>query len=195
MLTLVTEMILPQPESLPEKKLANNLLIATPILRDGCFDKSVIFMVEHNKPKGSSGIILNHPTGKSVGDLISSTAFSALSKLPVNHGGPVDADQLFFVIFEWISPRSLSCRIHVSTEQASESLSNDSHIVRAFVGRASWTAGQLSDELEKGVWFTAPITKDTLTSTQDDSLWNSTLENLSCFHHIISLTPENPFRN
>ena len=188
-------MIQPQPNSLPEKKLANNLLIATPVLRDGCFDKSVIFMVKHNQPEGSLGIILNHPTGKTVGDLISSTVFAALSQLPVNHGGPVDSDQLFFAIFEWISPTKLSCTMQVPTEQAAQSLTNDRHIVRAFVGHAAWTKGQLSDELEQAVWFTAQITKETLKLTQDINLWNTTLESLSSFHHIISLTPENPFLN
>lgn len=178
-----------------ESDLANNLLIASPILHDGCFDKSVVYMIEHALSQGSLGLILNRPTGKSVGDLLSSNDFAKLAKLPVHYGGPVNEDRLHFASFEWTKNKKFQASIQLSSEEAAQALTQSGKIVRAFVGHSGWSEGQLSDELDKHVWFTANTTRTTLTAVQDEHLWQTCLQEISPFHHIISLTPDNPFLN
>jgi putative transcriptional regulator len=178
----------------PEQKLSNNLLIANPSLHDGCFDRSVIYMLEHAQNKGSLGLILNHPTGKSVGQLISSTSFSKLSHLPVYFGGPIESDQLHFAIFEWAANRLL-CNTKISAEQAIIALRTPGKMVRAFVGHSGWVAGQLHEELEIQTWISALSKKSTLNDLKRDDYWAIMLQELSPFHHILSLTPKNPYLN
>jgi putative transcriptional regulator len=178
----------------PEHKLSNNLLIADPSLLDGCFNRSVIFMLEHAPDQGSTGLILNHPTGKSVGQLISSDAFSKLAHLPVCHGGPVDSDQLHFAVFEW-NNNALHCHTRISAEQAVEAMQQRGKLVRAFAGHSDWTSGQLHEELEMHSWITAYSRQDTLSHLVGDDFWAKSLQEISSFHHILSLTPENPFLN
>ncbi len=178
----------------PEDNLSNNLLIADPSLRDGCFGRSVIYMLEHAPNQGSTGLILNHPTGKSVAQLISSDAFSKLAQLPVSYGGPVESDQLHFAIFEW-SNNSLNCHTKISAEQAAAAMQQRGKLVRAFVGHSGWTAGQLHEELEKYAWITAYSRQATLSHLLDENFWAESLQGISPFHHILSLTPENPFLN
>ncbi|MFD2158388.1 YqgE/AlgH family protein [Rubritalea tangerina] len=180
--------------AVPEEKLTNNLLVSDPALRDGCFDKSVVFMIEHHQDEGSLGVILNHPTGKTVKDLISSDAFSKLANLPVYHGGPVASDQLHFICFS-AHKSGIRCQYPLSAEMATNAISKSGKLVRAFVGHSSWAEGQLHEELEKHAWFTAFSSMLTLSSSDDENLWAATLRELSPFHHIISLTPDNPFLN
>lgn len=193
LLSLSSKMQIPNNQ-VPEHQLSNNLLIADPALQDGSFDRSVIYMLEHAASQGSIGLILNHPTGKSVGQLISSDAFSKLAALPVSYGGPVESDQLHFAIFEW-SNNALNCQTKISAEQASEAMKQTGKLVRAFAGHSGWTAGQLHEELDKHAWITAYSSPSTLSQLQHENLWVQSLQKISPFHHILSLMPENPFLN
>ncbi|MDA7865828.1 YqgE/AlgH family protein, partial [Akkermansiaceae bacterium] len=80
--------------ALPE--LRQKLLLADPSLRDGTFNKSVVLLAEHTPAEGAFGLILNQPSGRTVGDLISDPDFLELWQLPVHLGGPVARDQLTF---------------------------------------------------------------------------------------------------
>lgn len=183
------------PNIVPENRLDNNLLIATPSLRDGCFDKSVVFMIEHSSKLGSTGVILNHPTGKSVGELLSTNDFKPISKLPVYFGGPVENDQLLFASFEWTSATELKCDFRIPLAQAIAAHQHADKFVRVFVGHSRWQPNQLSNELKQHAWFTAFTRPPVLELPSDEQLWNATLRETSPLHHLISLTPDDPTKN
>lgn len=187
--------MLTPPNIVPENRLTHNLLIATPALRDGCFDKSVVFMVQHNAKDGSIGLILNHDTGKKVGDLLSTNDFKPLSDLPVYFGGPVENDQLVFASFEWTDATELKCEFHIPLGKAVEAHQSKEKFVRVFVGHSTWQPGQLTNELKQHAWFTAFTRPPLLDLPAGELLWSDTLRGLSTFHHLISLTPENPALN
>lgn len=183
---------MPFPSNIvPENRLPNNLLLASPALRDGCFDKSVVFMVKHSSTQGSIGVILNHDTGKTVGDLLSTDDFKPLADLPVYFGGPVENDQLVFASFEWTDSSSLRCEFHVPLKTAVEVHKNPNKMLRVFVGHSAWTKGQLKLELSKNAWITAFTRPQNLDLPADETLWRDTLSSLSTYHHLLSLTPEN----
>ena len=73
----------------PIPELAGQLLLADPSLRDGTFHKSVILLAEHSAEEGAFGLILNQPTGQTVGDLLQNKDFESLANVAVHHGGPV----------------------------------------------------------------------------------------------------------
>ncbi|MEZ7957157.1 MAG: YqgE/AlgH family protein [Rubritalea sp.] len=171
-----------------------SLLLASPSLQDGVFDDSVILIHSH-RASGSEGLILNRPTGKTVGDFMCSNHFENLKNLPLYYGGPVAEDQLSFASFRWKKNGELKCKPSISAEEAMETMHQSGSLVRAYLGSTNWTKGQLEDELDNYVWFVAPAIPKVMSMPQDESLWKNTMQALSPFHHIISLTPENPFLN
>lgn len=189
-----TQTMFEPPFTIPLSQIAGNLLIADPSLRDGLFDKSVIYMIEHDRERGSAGFILNHPTGKKVSDLVQAKELEFLGDVPVYYGGPVRDQQLHFVSFEW-SDDLLVCDTQISPEDATILHHSGDAYVRAFVGHSAWSKGQLAGEMENKTWFTGPPPLALMDKEQDNSLWNYVLSGLSSYHHIISLTPEDPFQN
>ncbi|MFC5050007.1 YqgE/AlgH family protein [Rubritalea spongiae] len=178
-----------------DANIAENLLLADPSLRDGYFDRSVIYMVDHSIDQGSLGLILNKPTPRTVGDLISSEQFKKLAHLPIHMGGPVDNDQMFFANFECIEPNQLSCEFRLSAERATELIGKPNAHIRAFVGHSAWTVGQLEEEFERHAWFLRNAPARLTLESNNEIIWQELLQDLSPFHHIISLTPKDPFLN
>ncbi|GAA5495703.1 UPF0301 protein VC_0467 [Rubritalea halochordaticola] len=182
------------PISIPLPKIVGNLLLADPALRDGIFNKSVVYMFEHDRERGSAGFILNHHTGRNVGDLVDAKELKPLKDIPVYYGGPVQDQQLHFVSFSW-EGNKLVLDTEVSAEDAIIlHHTGDSHL-RAFVGHSAWSKGQLAGELDSESWFTAAPPRDLMDKTQDNSLWSYVLSHLSSYHQVVSLTPEDPFLN
>ena len=67
------------------------LLVAEPsILNDLEFNRSVIYLTEHNK-EGSIGFILNKPTGFVLNDLIPDIE----CQFTIYNGGPVEQENLY----------------------------------------------------------------------------------------------------
>ena len=176
-------------------QLQGQLLLADPSLRDGIFNKSVILLAEHRAGEGAVGLILNHPIGKTVGDLLDDEAFAPLRQLAVHAGGPVDPDQLTFSTFWWSRKRGLRWKLRISAADAVEHTHRPGRIVRAFIGYSGWAAGQLENELRRSAWFTARPPKDILGLAHDPHLWNELLGQMSPMHRILAEAPDDPTLN
>ena len=46
--------------------LKGKLLVATPVLSDGIFDRSVVLVIEHDDTEGAFGVVLNRPSATDV---------------------------------------------------------------------------------------------------------------------------------
>lgn len=179
-------------QSMPPIK--GSLLLAAPSLHDGMFNDSVILVHTHHT-NGSEGLILNQPTGKTVGEFMCSKHFESLKNLPLYHGGPVARDQMSFAIFRWKKNGEIKCSPSISAEEAMQAMHESGSLVRAYLGTTSWAKDQLNHELENHLWFITPTNTKLLDMALDESLWKNTMQKLSPFHHIISLTPNNPLLN
>lgn len=176
-------------------QLRGKLLIADPSLRDGTFNRSVILLTEHTTDQGASGLILNHPTGRVVGEYLKSEEFAPLRHLAVHEGGPVSHDQLTFCSFWWSKKLGLRWAIRISAEQAAEHARKPGRIVRAFIGYSGWTSGQLENELLRQSWFHVGPQQDLLGHDHDRGLWSALLRSLSPLHRILAEAPEDPLLN
>lgn len=185
----------PSSKSQPPTSLQGKLLLADPSLRDGTFDHSVILLTHHTAEEGAHGLILNHPTGKVVGDLLPAAEFGALRKVAVHNGGPVLPDQLTFSSFWWTPKRGLHWALRISKEEALEHSKRPGRIIRAFIGYSGWSAGQLEGELNRNAWHTIEARSGLLGNPHDDSLWSHLLASLSPFHRILTAAPRDPFLN
>lgn len=175
------------PHEIP-KVLENSLLIADPSLRDGVFDRTVIHISEHSKKDGAVGYILNKPTDKKVGDVLTDGVFSGLKNVPVYFGGPVGTDHIVFSVYWWDEEKNFCCHLRISAEEAVRIKRRPGSLLIAHVGHSSWHEGQLEDELSEKAWVSARISENTL-SVNHSALWKTLLEELSPFHRLMALTP------
>lgn len=175
--------------------LRGRLLLATPTLCDGIFDHSVIFIVEHNATDGALGTIINHPIGKSVGDLVSELHHTALSKLPILQGGPVGTEHLTFTVLYTDSENQTRLISRISADAAESMIAKTDHLVQAIVGHSAWSPGQLEDEIERNTWITLDPPQDLLSQPHDLSLWKRLLSGISPYHALLSQAPKNPMLN
>lgn len=175
--------------------LCGSLLIADPSLRDGTFNRSVILLTAHALEDGAAGLILNHPTGKVVGDFLKGQEFTSLRKLAVHDGGPVMREQMTFFSFWWSRKLGLRWAMRISAKQAAEHACKPGRIVRAFIGYSGWSPGQLENELKRQSWFPVSPQPDLLGLAHDRSLWSHLLRGMSPMHRILAEAPEDPFLN
>ena len=182
-----------KPES--QLRLHGQVLVADPSLRDGVFDRSVIYLADHDPKEGAFGLILNHPIGQAVGDLLSDENFSPLKKIPVHFGGPVSPESLSFSAFWWSEEKGLRSATRISAADAIRHSRQPGTLVRAFVGYSGWSGGQLEGELRRSAWIVTHAPDNLLAVTHDRALWSEVLSGLSPYHHLLSRAPEDPFLN
>lgn len=185
-------MNLPEPEP---QDLQGRLLFASPTLHGDIFDRSVILLSEHSPKDGAFGLILNRPTGQVVGDVLKDPLFHPLRHIGVHHGGPVGQNNLFFAALWWESSEHLRIKHQISAEDAIKHHQQPGTLVRAFIGYSGWKPGQLENELERHTWIVTDPPADFLGYSHDQSLWGSTLRNLSPYHRLLADAPKNPFAN
>lgn len=176
-------------------QLHGSLLLATPSLRDGIFDRSVILLADHSADDGAYGLILNHPTGHAVGDFLKEEEFEPLQRVPVHRGGPVATSQLTFSAFWWSAADGLHWQIRIPAEQAIRRSKQPGVLVRAFVGYSGWTAGQLESELRRESWIAAKPDGNLLGKPHDADLWSELLRGMSPYHRVLAEAPGDPWMN
>ncbi len=174
--------------------LEGKLLLSSPTLRDGSFDHSVILLAEHSPSDGAFGLIINHPSGQMVGDLLTAKEFAPISHVQVHIGGPVSKGHMTFAAF-WEEDSYLRFATRISAEQAMGHTQNSGALVRAFVGYTGWSKDQLEDEVESDSWFVVPMPDSILSLNHDRELWKTILAGLSPFHKILAGAPGNILAN
>lgn len=153
--------------------LSGSLLVAHPTLQDPNFEKTVILLPMHTDEGGALGVILNRPTGQTLGEKYPDQAFQKLASIPIFEGGPVDHSQLILTAWKW-DPVENSHKMFfgITSEHVVELLESDEPVtVRAYLGYAGWSAGQLEAELEAKSWITKPIAPDVLDQEARTELW------------------------
>jgi putative transcriptional regulator len=163
-----------------EGYLAGHLLVATPLITSGCFQKSVVYIFAHNA-EGAMGLIVNQPL-----ELVNYAALlegmdlpehAANQELPVYFGGPLDRSRGFVIhTTDYYKDFSL-VRTNELAVTASAGILQD--IVQGkgpkqaalVVGYAGWTAGQLELEIEQNSWLSVPATASLMFGTENDLKW------------------------
>lgn len=167
--------------------LTGQLLVATPVLNTGCFQKSVVYIFQHNDD-GAMGIIINQPL-----ELINYSALlegmdlpkeATDRELPVYFGGPVERARGFVVHSnDYQRPVTLARHGDLAVTASSTILTDimngrgpkDAVLC---VGYAGWTAGQLEAEIEQNSWITVPATSQLVFGTDDELKWATASKSL-----------------
>lgn len=154
------------------KSLQGSFLVASPILPDANFFRSVVLMVHHDD-EGALGVVLNRPTNYTLRDI-----WERLT------GDPCDSAELLYVGGPVSGP---VMAVHSLPEHSEDEIlpgvffASDRDNLRAIVGQrerpfrvfngySGWAAGQLEGELKAGGWLTTPARREIVFS-HDDELW------------------------
>jgi len=179
----------PTPPNLTDK-----LLLADAGLLDPNFFRSVIYMTQHGED-GAHGFVINHPLERTVDSLLSGEEFELLAEVPVFQGGPVNAERLSFATIGWDPiAEKISFETNLSTEDATEAFLAGKD-VRAFVGYAGWSGGQLEKELEQHTWTVHPAVPLLARPDLVEKLWSRILRELGPYYEAVSRTPDHPEHN
>ncbi len=175
--------------------LAGSLLVAHPNMLDPNFRRSVLFISAHDATDGALGVILNRPLDKHVSDLVSETPPEGLEDVPVFLGGPVGKNQLMFAAFEWETNVGLKLSHNVGINEATELAGGDPGAVRAFVGYAGWSAGQLEAEMKQKAWILHKPTRAALRPDRLPKLWFDIMRGLGPWFKMLAAAPDDPSLN
>ena len=110
------------------ESLRGKLILASPVLRDPNFVRTVVLIAEHTD-EGAMGLVLNRPAGSTVGEAVPDLSWLAGDTEPVFVGGPV-AETAVIVLAEFDRPNS---RVRWSTRTSASSAPTPTI-------RSAWTA-------------------------------------------------------
>lgn len=175
------------------------LLVATPVLSDGVFDRSVVLVLEHDD-EGALGIVLNRPSQTEVADPLPGWARLAASPPVVFVGGPVSPDAA--VCLARVSDQSTEAWTPLVAGLGSLDLRADPDVagagveeLRVYSGYAGWASGQLDDEIEAGAWFVVDTHDGDALCADPDGLWQRVLRRQRGTLAMFAAYPEDPSAN
>lgn len=177
------------------KTLAGQLLLAHPTLRDPSFARAVILMSAHDAA-GAMGVVLNRPVGRPLGELSPDFALTPLADLPVYRGGPVETGKLILVAWQLREQAGeLQLNFGLEPERAFALFGTPGVTLRAFLGYAGWSRGQLENEMQHHTWFTAPLERYNLGAADGPGLWRMILGSLDPELKLLADEPDDPTLN
>jgi Putative transcriptional regulator len=179
----------------PAENYAGYFLVAHPNMLDPNFRRAVLFISAHTPDDGAMGIILNRPLDKRVSELVTDTPLNGLENVPVFFGGPVQRDRLMFAAVEWKSGEGLQVNHSVNLEEANERAGKDPSCVRAFIGHAGWSAGQLEAEIKQNAWITQKADRAALKLERLPRLWFDIMRGLGPWFKMLAAAPDDPSLN
>lgn len=176
--------------------LQDHFLIAMPSMKDGIFERAVIYICEHNN-EGAMGIIINLPVNISIDELLSQTVEADLDdesgspaepktviNTPVFKGGPVSEDR-GFVLHTTYPGFSSSLQINdelmiTSSLDVLATLGTnkqpDNYIVA--LGYSGWGKGQLEQEIADNSWLTIHADEDILFNVPVHQRWEQAVQKI-----------------
>lgn len=175
--------------------LRSHLLAAMPSLHNTPFERSVIYVCEH-QPEGAVGLIINQPLEYPMSFMfeqlhIESSNIEQNNK-PLLFGGPMQPERGFVIhrpLGAWRSSLLLTDDVTITT-------SND--IIRAMaqnngpkdalvaLGFVAWGAGQLDKEIEEQ-WLVCPYEPELLYDIPFEKRWEKTAETIGV--HVNQIIP------
>jgi putative transcriptional regulator len=144
--------------------IAGRLLVATPLLGDPNFERTVVLMLAHG-PEGALGVVLNRPTATRADELVPGWGERAATPAVMFLGGPVGQNGVI-----GLHPGG-TIDLNVPPEETAE----PPETLRLFAGSAGWAAGQLEDELTEGAWWVLEADPADPFGPDPEGLWPAVL--------------------
>ncbi len=195
-------------------ELTGRLLVATPVIGDPNFERTVVLVLEHSDD-GTMGVVLNRPSDVDVVDPLPEWQRLAASPQVVFVGGPVEqsaAIGLARVAFmtepaDTASPGAsgeddldgfhavVGTIGTLDLSRSPEDLASPIEQIRVFAGYAGWGPDQLDSELASDAWVVIDMHSDDVLGDDPEGLWSSVLRRQGGDLALLSLCPLDPSLN
>jgi len=183
------------------------LLVATPLLDDPNFRRSVVLILEHDEDGGTLGVVLNRPSDISVTQVLPSWNSLVTGPSVLFQGGPVQTDSALALAavpsgeepLGWRrlhSPTPAVARLGtVDLDAPPEILAGEITQMRIFAGYAGWSAGQLEAEIRQGAWYLVDAEPGDTFHSDPESLWRAVLRRQRNELAFVATFPDDPNMN
>jgi putative transcriptional regulator len=169
-------------------------LVASPLLVDPNFVRSVVLLCEHDD-EGSMGLVVNRPSDASLTE-----AMSVLQPHPGQKlwfGGPVQRDIVIVLHRDLDMPgaRAIADGMAVGGDEEAllDLVRGPRHRdARVCAGYAGWGAGQLAAELESRSWIVCPARARFVFDTDPATTWAEVLRSLGPRFAYLADLPADP---
>ncbi|WP_249554477.1 YqgE/AlgH family protein [Shewanella sp. 10B] len=165
------------------ESLQNHFLIAMLSLDDTFFERTVIYLCEHDE-KGAMGLVINKPLGIEVNSLLEQMDLPAEQVstdlalgAQVLMGGPVSQDRGFVLHTSqpyWANSTELSSGLMLTTSRDVLTAIGSERSPEKFIvalGYAGWSKNQLEQELADNSWLTIPADQALLFDVKHENRW------------------------
>lgn len=158
---------------------AGRLLVASPLLGDPNFERSVILMLEHDEDS-ALGLVLNEPTQTEVEEMLPQWAPMASRPGVFFLGGPVSYESVICLGEALGGDDESFHRVignvgTVDLNQDPDDYPVELQEIRVFAGYSGWGRGQLESELAMDAWFVVDADPHDPFMANPDELWSMVL--------------------
>lgn len=184
-----------------ERSMTSRLLIATPLLTEPPFARTVILLLEHGEESGAFGLVLNRPDTAPVVDVVPSVADIATAPDVLFSGGPVSPSTAIALGLAapgaepegWTSV--LPPIVTVDLDHDPALLAASLRALRVFVGYAGWAPGQLEREMAEGAWYLVDALPQDAFGADPEQLWRAALRRQGWPLSAVAVCPLDPTMN
>lgn len=160
--------------------LAGRLLVATPLLEDPNFARTVVYLCFHDE-NGAFGLVLNRAQEARAADAAPAWAEFVSSPAALFVGGPVQPNSVLGLArvrqeapLEWWTPVADDVglvNLAVDVHEAGPAIA----ALRIFHGYSGWGSGQLEGEIAQDAWFVVDAEPDDPFTNNPGALWQRVL--------------------
>ncbi|KUP96228.1 YqgE/AlgH family protein [Thermobifida cellulosilytica] len=189
--------------------LTGTLLVATPLLRDPNFYRSVVFVIDDDPAEGTLGVIVNRPSDLEVGEVLADWGRHASHPAVMFAGGPVGTDAGLALAepangqqpLGWRSLEAMDSGVWpsglgmVDLDAPPQLVADALRRFRVFAGYAGWSPGQLRAEIDEGAWYVLPATADDVFCDDPHGLWSRVLRRQGGELAFVATFPDDPTLN
>lgn len=165
---------------IPDAPLTGRLLVATPVLGDPNFERTVVLLLEHSE-EGAVGLVLNRPSETEVCEPLPGWDGLTASPSVIFVGGPVEQKAVIGLARRGAAAADDRWRPLVGgvgivdLGRGPDDLLAAIEDLRLFAGYAGWGAGQLEGEIAAGAWWVVDAAPDDACSRRPERLWTTVL--------------------
>ncbi|RJL24537.1 YqgE/AlgH family protein [Bailinhaonella thermotolerans] len=190
---------------MPDVIRVGGLLVATPLLEDPNFRRSVVLIVEHDGSGSTLGVVLNRPTEIEVTQVLPTWGGVVTGPSVVFQGGPVQLDSALGLAsvrgdreepLGWRRLLGPPFRLGaVDLDAPPEVLAAEIVSMRVFAGYSGWSAGQLDSEIREGAWYVVDALPEDAFSGDPSRLWRDVLRRQGGELAFVANCPDDPTLN
>jgi putative transcriptional regulator len=170
------------------------MLVATPIITEPPFSRTVVALIEHDD-EGALGLIINLPSDLPVAEFLPEATADVVPPKVIFVGGPVGTDSALGVVMaEEANSVRRSPFAGVSLVDPTDPELERSDM-RVFGGFAGWSPGQLEAEIREGAWWSVSAHREDFFAQDPESLWEATVRRVKGRTPLYATFPDDPSSN